>query len=60
MEDFLFGSDLEDSEDEGKLVKESKRVEWDVELNELFGDLFSEGEDEGELGVEVFELDCEE
>lgn len=60
MEDFLFGSDLEDSEDEGKLVKESKRVEWDVELNELFGDLFSEGEDEGELGVEVFELDYEE
>lgn len=30
MEDLLFGSDLEDSEDEGKEVKENKVVEWEV------------------------------
>ncbi|CAH3130896.1 unnamed protein product [Pocillopora meandrina] len=60
MEDFLFGSDLEDSEDEGKSAKESKRAERDAELNELFGDSPSEGEDEGEPGAEASESDHEE
>ena len=60
MEDFLFGSDLEDSEDEGKSAKESKRADRDAELNELFGDSPSEGEDEGEPGAEASESDHDE
>ena len=53
MEDLLFGSDLEDSEDEGKAVKGNKSAEQEAELNELFGDSPSEGEEEVEHGGEA-------
>lgn len=56
MEDFLFGSDLEDSDDEAKVAKGSKESERDSQLNELFGDSPSEGEDE----IEHVESDKEE
>ena len=47
MEDFLFGSDLEDSDDESKAAsKTNKESEREAQLNELFGDSPSEGEDE--------------
>lgn len=49
MEDFLFGSDLEDSDDEAKTTKENKESEREAQLNELFGDSPSEGEEEVEL-----------
>lgn len=46
MEDFLFGSDLEDSDDEAKSAKTNKESERESQLNELFGDSPSEGEEE--------------
>lgn len=60
MEDLLFGSDLEDSEDEGKAVKGNKSAEREAELNELFGDSPSEGEEEVEHGGEASESDRDE
>ena len=57
MEDLLFGSDLEDSEDEGKAAKGNKAVEREAQLNELFGDSPSEGEDETKHGGEGSESD---
>ena len=48
--DFLFGSDLEDSDDEAKVDKQDKRSERDAQVDELFGDSPSEGEDEAEHG----------
>lgn len=60
MEDLLFGSDLEDSEDEGKAVKGNKAAEREAQLNELFGDSPSEGEEEVEHGDEASESDKEE
>lgn len=59
MENFLFGSDLEDSEDEGKTAKEGKAAEQ-AQLNDLFGDSPSEGEDEVEHEGEASESDREE
>ena len=50
MEDFLFGSDLEDSDEEEKATKPPKKSERDAQMNELFGDSPSEGEEEGEGG----------
>ena len=50
MEDFLFGSDLEDSDEEEKTTKPPKKSEQDAQMNELFGDSPSEGEDEVEDG----------
>lgn len=50
MENFLFGSDLEDSDDEAKAAKGSTESQRDAQLNELFGDSPSEGEDEVEHG----------
>ena len=46
MEDFLFGSDLEDSDDEAKSAKTNKESERESQLNELFGDSPSEGEED--------------
>ncbi|KAL9966187.1 hypothetical protein ACROYT_G024225 [Oculina patagonica] len=60
MEDLLFGSDLEDSEDEGKAVKGNKAAEREAELNELFGNSPSEGEEEAEHGGEGSESDRDE
>ena len=60
MEDLLFGSDLEDSEDEGKEVKGNKVAEREAQLNELFGDSPSEGEEEAEHGGEASESDKDE
>ena len=60
MEDLLFGSDLEDSEDEGKAVKENKTAEREAQLNELFGDSPSEGEEEAENRGEASESDKDE
>lgn len=45
----MFGSDLEDSDDEAKTTKENKESEREAQLNELFGDSPSEGEEEVEL-----------
>ena len=59
MEDLLFGSDLEDSEDEAKAAKGNKAAEREAQLNELFGDSPSEGEEEVEHG-EASESDREE
>lgn len=50
MEDFLFGSDLEDSDEEEKATKPPKKSERDAQMNELFGDSPSEGEEEVEGG----------
>ena len=50
MEDFLFGSDLEDSDEEENATKPPKKSERDAQMNELFGDSPSEGEEEGEGG----------
>ena len=61
MEDLLFGSDLEDSEDEGKVIKGNKAEEREAQLNELFGDSPSEGEEEDvEHGGEASESDKDE
>lgn len=60
MEDLLFGSDLEDSEDEGKAVKETKAAEREAQLNELFGESPSEGEEEVEHRGEASESDKDE
>jgi len=60
MEDLLFGSDLEDSEDEGKEVKGNKAAEREAQLNELFGDSPSEGDEEAEHGDEASESDKDE
>lgn len=60
MEDLLFGSDLEDSEDEGKEVKENKAAEREAQLNELFGESPSEGEEEAEHRGEASESDKDE
>ena len=51
-EDFLFGSDLDDSDDEAKAAKGNKESERKAELNELFGDSPSEGEEEAEHAAE--------
>ena len=60
MEDLLFGSDLEDSEDEGKAVKGNKAEEREAQLNDLFGDSPSEGEEDVEHGGEASESDKDE
>lgn len=60
MEDLLFGSDLEDSEDERKEVKGNEAAERDAQLNELFGDSPSEGEEDAEHGGEASESDKDE
>ena len=57
MEDFLFGSDLEDSDDEAKATKGNKESEREAQLNELFGDSPSEGEEELEHGESDKESD---
>ena len=60
MEDLLFGSDLEDSEDEGKAVEENKAAEREAQLNELFGESPSEGEEEVEHRGEASESEKDE
>ena len=46
----MFGSDLEDSDEEEKATKPPEKSERDAQMNELFGDSPSEGEEKGEGG----------
>ena len=56
----MFGSDLEDSDEEQKATKPPKKSEQDAQMNELFGDSPSEEEEVEGGGEHDSESDKEE